>query len=104
MSDLGIASEPLHRSGDSVELIRLQHQRRMSALVRMESIMTKTRCSTEIYELSLAELELVSGGLIHEGTHAADSPTLGGGGQGGSWLEALARIMGEMESQAASRL
>jgi hypothetical protein len=65
--------------------------------------MTKTRCSTEIYELSLAELELVSGGLIHEGTHAADSPALGGGG-GGSWLEALARMMGQLESQAASRL
>ena len=70
----------------------------------MESIMTKTRCSTEVYELSLAELELVSGGLLHEGTHAADSSTLGGGAGGGSWLEALARALGQLENQAASRL
>ena len=66
--------------------------------------MTKTRCNMEVRELSLAELELVSGGLIHEGTHAADGPTLGGGGQGGSWLQALARALGELENQAASRL
>jgi hypothetical protein len=70
----------------------------------METIMTRTTCHTEVHELSLDELELVSGGLIHEGTHAADSLALGGGGGGVSMFEVLARILGEMESQAASRL
>jgi hypothetical protein len=66
--------------------------------------MTKTTCHTEVHELSLGELELVSGGLIHEGTHAADSPTLGGGGRGGSWFEALATAMGDAMNRVASGL
>ena len=65
--------------------------------------MTKTRCSTEIYEISLAELELVSGGLIHEGTHAADG-TLGlGAGGGNSWLTALAGALGNLMEQQLQR-
>ena len=65
--------------------------------------MTKTTCYTEVHELSLAELELVSGGLIHEGTHVADSPTLGGGG-GGSLFEALASVMSDLMDQYARGL
>jgi hypothetical protein len=61
--------------------------------------MTKTRCSREVHKLTRAELELVSGGLIHEGTHAADSPTLGGGGQ--SWFVALANALGTLENRVA---
>jgi hypothetical protein len=41
----------------------------------MENTMTKTTCPKEVHELSFAELELVSGGLIHEATHIAASPT-----------------------------
>ena len=54
--------------------------------------------------LADSELELVSGGLIHEGTHAAGSLTLGGGGTGGSLLEALASVMGDLMTRAASGL
>jgi hypothetical protein len=38
----------------------------------VENIMTKTTCHTEVHELSLEELESVSGGveLVHEAAHA----------------------------------
>jgi hypothetical protein len=60
----------------------------------MEKIMSETKCHTEVHELSLAELELVSGGLIHEGTHA---------GGGSSWLLAVANAMGNLLHQEAQR-
>jgi len=62
--------------------------------------MTKTKCSTEVHKLTLAELELASGGLIHEGTHAADNPTLDGGGPG-SWLRVLVSALGDAENRVA---
>jgi hypothetical protein len=65
--------------------------------------MSKTTCHAEVHELSLAELELVSGGLIHEGTHAADG-TLGlGAGGGNSWLTALAGALGNLMEQELRR-
>jgi len=62
----------------------------------MESIMTKTRCNMEVHELSLAELELVSGGLIHEGSHA-------GAGAGPSVLRELANAMAMLMQQELER-
>ena len=45
-----------------------------SAPAWMEKIMTKTTCNTEVRELSLEELETVSGGeaLVHERLHVAN--------------------------------
>jgi hypothetical protein len=44
-----------------------------SALTWMENIMTKTTCNTEVRELSLDELESVTGGVVlqHEQAHAS---------------------------------
>jgi hypothetical protein len=74
----------------------------------MEMMMSKTNdTSSPALEdhrpLADSELELVSGGLIHEGTHAADG-TLGlGAGGGNSWLTALAGALGNLMEQQLQR-
>jgi hypothetical protein len=76
-----------------------------SALTWMEKMMnTERELTSTTSELSLAELELVSGGLIHEETHAADSPNHGGGGRESSWFLALANAMGDAMNRYARGL
>jgi len=66
MSDLGAASEPVHRSGDSVAAV-WPHSGRMVRAAWMEKIMSKTG-----RQLEDSELELVSGGTVaEEGLKAA---------------------------------
>ncbi len=74
MSDLGADGEPVHGDAASVEPV-WPHQRGWSALAWMEEIMTKTTHNAEVTELSLEELESVSGGveqLVHERLHVAN--------------------------------
>ena len=64
MSDLGVASEPLHRSGDSVAPVWPSPAN--GSAFWMEKIMSKTneRAETECKELLDHELDTVTGGSI----------------------------------------
>src|SRR5262245_37798081 len=84
MSDLGVASEPVHSATRRPEPVWL-HQRR--TLAWMEKTMTKNTAintaATGERELTDAELDAVSGGelaLSHEATHSSTNSSGGGGG------------------------
>ena len=59
MSDLGVASEPVHRSGDGVAPVC---PRQRSTLGLMEMTMSGNKSTEKTRELTEDELNLVSGG------------------------------------------